>query len=53
MKVNLVCYCFNYSEEDIINDIRENKGTSTIMEKILSEKKRGRCSCSDTHPKGR
>jgi hypothetical protein len=35
---NLVCYCFNYSAEDIEQDYLNN-GRSTIMEKIQMEKK--------------
>jgi hypothetical protein len=50
MEKNRICYCFGYFEEDIIRDVLENKGTSTILEKIANEKKRGGCSCSNTHP---
>ncbi len=50
MEKNLICYCFGYSEEDIIRDVRENNGTSFILEKILKEKKNGTCRCSTTHP---
>jgi hypothetical protein len=49
----LICYCFGYSEDDIIRDIADNKGTSTILEKILNEKKKGTCNCSAIHPLGR
>jgi hypothetical protein len=51
--VNRICYCFGYSEDDIIKDVLENKGRSSIMERIVSEKKGGRCSCGDKHPLGR
>lgn len=50
---NLICYCFQYSEEDIIKDARENNGISTIMERILSEKKAGGCQCNIKNPTGR
>ena len=53
MESNLVCYCFGYTEEDIIRDVIENKGISSIMEQILSEKKKGTCRCGTTHPLGR
>ena len=53
MEKNLICYCFGYSEEDIIRDVRENKGASTILEKILNEKKKGACNCKFNHPEGR
>lgn len=53
MEKNLICYCFGYSEEDIIKDVRENSGISTILEKIRSEKRQGTCRCGTTHPLGR
>ncbi len=53
MERMLICYCFGYSEEDIIRDVLENEGTSYILERILSEKKKGTCRCSTTHPLGR
>ena len=37
----LICYCFDYSREDIIRDLLEN-GRSLIMEKIEGEKTVGR-----------
>jgi len=49
---DLVCWCFGYSVEDIRKDVKEN-GRSTIMEKIMVEKKQGGCNCADTNPKGR
>jgi hypothetical protein len=53
MNKNLVCYCFGFSEEDIIRDVRENNGISSILERILSEKKKGGCNCKTNHPQGR
>jgi hypothetical protein len=53
MKKNLVCYCFGYSEEDIVRDVRENSGTSAILERIISKKKNGACNCNFNHPEGR
>jgi hypothetical protein len=49
---NLICYCFNYTDEDIELDLRQN-GKSTIMEKILAEKRMGGCQCATKNPKGR
>ncbi|MBI4847992.1 MAG: hypothetical protein HY808_05360 [Nitrospirae bacterium] len=49
----LICYCFGYSEADIIKDAQENQGTSLIMEQILSEKKKGSCNCAVNNPLGR
>jgi hypothetical protein len=53
MEKNLICYCFGYSEEDIIRDVLENNGTSSIMERILTEKKNGTCNCKFNHPEGK
>ena len=53
MEKNLICYCFGYSEDDIASDVRENKGVSTILHRIVAEKKKGACRCGTTHPLGR
>jgi hypothetical protein len=50
---DLVCYCFEYSAEDIREDVRANDGRSTILEKIVVAKKSGGCQCAATHPEGR
>ena len=49
---NLICYCFNHTVSDIVSDVSRND-KSTILEKILSEKKAGACQCSVKNPKGR
>ena len=48
-----ICYCFGYSDEDIIRDVQGNKGVSTILERIVNEKKKGGCNCGTNHPLGR
>ena len=48
----LICYCFGYTAADIERDIAMN-GKSTIMERILSEKKAGGCQCATKNPTGR
>jgi hypothetical protein len=48
----LVCYCFEYTEEDIRRDFEAN-GRSTILEKIKAERNFGHCQCSVKNPKGR
>jgi len=48
----LICYCFNYTVDDIRQDCETN-GQSTILEKIKSEKKFGNCQCAAKNPKGR
>jgi hypothetical protein len=48
----LICYCFDYTDMDIELDLLRN-GKSTIMEKILAEKRMGSCQCGIKNPKGR
>ncbi len=48
----LVCYCFEYSKNDIERDYLKY-GRSLIMENIASEKRAGECHCAEKHPKGR
>jgi hypothetical protein len=49
---NLICYCFEHTADDIKKDYHKN-GKSLIMEKIISEKKFGGCSCAEKNPKGK
>ncbi len=48
----LICYCFGYTISDIERDVLANS-KSTIMEKIIFEKKAGGCQCATKNPKGR
>jgi hypothetical protein len=47
-----ICYCFKYTEEDIINDVKKN-GKSTILERIVAAKKLQQCNCAVNHPEKR
>jgi len=49
---DLICYCFEYTRNDIKQDLIRN-GRSVIMEKITAEKKAGGCDCAKKNPKGR
>ncbi len=49
---DFVCYCFEYTKKVIENDFNKY-GKSLIYEKVLSEKKAGRCNCALKNPKGR
>jgi hypothetical protein len=51
MASRLICYCFGYTEEDLRQDALRY-GRSRIMERIMAEKKDGRCRCADTNPSG-
>ena len=47
-----VCYCFNYTDDDIVADVRANGGRSRIEERITAEKQRGTCDCEHRNPAG-
>ncbi len=47
----LICHCFGYTKEDIIQDVIRN-GHSTIYKRIISENKSGDCRCAEINPKG-
>ncbi len=47
-----VCYCFGYSEKDIIEDLKKH-GHSTILERITEEKSGNTCNCEEKHPERR
>ncbi|MFH1218012.1 MAG: hypothetical protein V1706_16080 [Pseudomonadota bacterium] len=48
-----ICYCFGYTISDIAEDVIAHEGKSTIMERILTEKKAGGCQCASKNPLGR
>ena len=48
-----ICYCYNYSDEDLRENVRQNNGRSTILEHITEEKKKGAFQCKTKHPDGR
>ena len=52
MSEELICYCFNHTAADIERDLAVH-GRSTIMERILAEKKAGGCRCATKNPTGR
>jgi hypothetical protein len=47
----IICYCFDFTREDIAHDLREN-GHSTILERIAGAKRLGSCRCALKNPKG-
>ena len=46
----LICYCFEYSEDDIITDFETNNGKSSILERIIEARRNNTCQCDDKHP---
>lgn len=47
----LVCYCFDWTPEKILAEIRET-GKSTAIEQIKTQVKAGNCYCEVTNPQG-
>ncbi len=47
-----VCYCFDWTEERILQQIEEN-GDTNAVEDITSKVKAGLCDCLHNNPKGR
>ena len=50
---HMICFCYRYTEVDIVADIMSNPGRSSILEKIIAAKKAGDCLCSEKHPESR
>ncbi len=48
-----ICFCFSYSEEDIRQDLLVHQGKSSILARIIDEKREGNCRCHDFHPQRR
>ena len=48
----IICFCFGYSKEDILKDLKEH-GQSLIFQHIQQVKKNDGCDCANKHPEGR
>ncbi len=48
-----ICYCFNYTDADIQNDVKAHGGRSTIFERIAKAKREHTCDCETKHPEKR
>ncbi|MCX8028269.1 MAG: hypothetical protein N3A62_10525 [Thermodesulfovibrionales bacterium] len=53
MQSKIICYCFNHTEQDIIEDVVSNQGISVILQNITEQKRKGGCNCQWHHPEGR
>jgi len=51
--MKMICYCFGYSEADIIADVLNNHGRSTILERVTEARRSLTCQCDDKHPEKR
>ena len=49
----MICYCFGYTEADIIADVLNNHGRSTILERATEAIRSLTCQCDDKHPEKR
>ncbi|MHA2432851.1 MAG: hypothetical protein ACXADO_06465 [Candidatus Thorarchaeota archaeon] len=49
---DFICYCFEYTEHDIRQEVMENGGRSLLMERILEARKLGTCQCDTKNPTG-
>jgi hypothetical protein len=48
----MICYCFEYTELDIRNDVFKNNGPSPLLDRIKDVRKQGTCQCDVNNPKG-
>jgi hypothetical protein len=48
-----VCYCFGYTDADIIADVKANNGRSVMLESIAKAKREHICECETKHPEKR
>jgi len=51
--MKLIRYCFEYTEADIITDLLENNGHSSILNQIAQARKNKTCQCDLEHPEQR
>jgi hypothetical protein len=49
----MICYCFNYRESDLLKDLERHDGRSIILQEIVAAKRRGACQCASKHPQRR
>ncbi len=47
-----ICYCFEYTKSDIVNEVLRNNGCSLILERMFEARKNGTCQCDTKNPKG-
>jgi len=47
-----ICFCFGYTKDDIIADCAQH-GKSTILARIVAEKKADGCQCTTKNPTGK
>ncbi len=45
-----ICYCFGYTDLDIIRDVVKNKGESLIAKRIIAARSKGECQCELKNP---
>lgn len=53
MMAEKICYCFDLTDADIVADMQQNDGRSTIIERITKAKQASECRCVELHPEKR
>ena len=48
----MICYCFEYTELDIRNEVFQNNGQSPLLDRIIEARKQGTCQCDIKNPNG-
>jgi hypothetical protein len=51
--MKVIYFCHGYTEEDIIADVKRNKGNASILRQIIKERKNNICQCDLRHPEER
>ena len=51
MAPHTICYCFGHTEESIIEEF-ETTNSSTVVDRITAEVRKGTCRCAEENPKG-
>jgi hypothetical protein len=51
--MKMICYCFGYTEADIIADVLNHHRRSTILERVAEARRTLTCQCDDKHPEKR
>ncbi len=53
LTVKMICYCYGYTDADIMDDVIKQGGQSPIMDKITQARNNLTCQCDIKNPKKR
>lgn len=51
--MTLICFCHGYTEADIVADLKQNRGDSTILRQIIEARRNNTCQCDVKHQEKR